>query len=72
VLECSVTYLLGLASDPAAWQPDSPLGARPASPVRPAAAAADPGPARRSWILGPDVPEIAPRSDARRAGRAPT
>jgi transcriptional regulator with XRE-family HTH domain len=25
VLDCTVTYLLGLAADPAAWQPDLPL-----------------------------------------------
>jgi transcriptional regulator with XRE-family HTH domain len=43
VLDCSVTYLLGLTADPRSWQPDQPLRTDHAA-------------ARTSWILGPDVP----------------
>jgi len=50
-LDCSVTYLLGLTSDPHSWQPDDLVVDVPAA-VRPAS---------RSWILGPDVP-VAPIS----------
>jgi transcriptional regulator with XRE-family HTH domain len=59
-LECTVTYLLGLTADPRRWEPDK---AAPEAAKAPAGAAA-PGaaapvtPARRSWILGPDVPDI--------------
>ena len=85
-LDCTVTYLLGLATDPHRWTPDEPATTHPpeaassrssqgqdvhrassrsprpgsgpaATPPRPA-----PGPAatppHRSWILGPDVPDI--------------
>ncbi len=65
-LDCTVTYLLGLTTDPRRWQPDSQPGEKPGNqpgerpgvppqPRRPAAS----GPvraSRRSWILGPDVP----------------
>ncbi len=49
VLECTVTYLLGLTDDPLSWEPDQPRGPAPARPTAPA-------PARETWILGPDVP----------------
>jgi transcriptional regulator with XRE-family HTH domain len=65
VLDCSITYLLGLTADPTAWQPDRPLGAD-------SAAGTGLGSARGSWILGPDVPESTPRSAARTKSRAPT
>lgn len=62
-LDCTVTYLIGLTEDPRSWQPDAPgaLAAYPAaSPpeARHPARTTRPDPARRSWILGPDVPDI--------------
>ncbi len=66
-LHCTVSYLLGLTADPDRWEPDDP---RPEPPggVRPEpsggraglGANGTPGratPSRRSWILGPDVPD---------------
>ncbi|MBR7827043.1 helix-turn-helix transcriptional regulator [Actinospica sp. MGRD01-02] len=50
VLDCSITYLLGLTADPSCWQPDQPP--RPESGSC-ASSAAD----RCSWILGPDIPD---------------
>jgi hypothetical protein len=47
VLDCTVTYLLGLTDDPSSWEPTQP--GRPAS-TPPA------GPAAGNWILGPDLP----------------
>lgn len=52
-LDCTVTYLIGLATDPHSWSPDQ--RARPAEqvhaqPERPAARAHVPG------VLGPEVP----------------
>lgn len=35
VLECTVTYLLGLTDDPDTWQPDGPLAQRSAPPTGP-------------------------------------
>jgi transcriptional regulator with XRE-family HTH domain len=73
VLDCSITYLLGLTADPSAWQPDRPLddSSDPESsdPLRPAPSTADADPVSSpcSWILGPDVPAVAPRSGALRA-----
>ena len=68
-LECTVSYLLGLTADPARWEPDD---ARPPADVRPLRERAEPdangrpgraaAPPRRSWILGPDVPDAAPPS----------
>ena len=68
-LDCTVTYLIGLTADPRRWQPDAP--GRPAvpSPAVPperahhparkaqGAQGSRPEPARRNWILGPDVPD---------------
>jgi transcriptional regulator with XRE-family HTH domain len=66
-LECTVSYLLGLTADPGRWEPDddlqSPAAARPGTGrVTPGASrgAHRVTPARRSWILGPDVPEASP------------
>ena len=81
-LDCTVTYLIGLTADPRSWQPDRP--GRPAvpspavpperahHPVRKARSAqeARPDPARRSWILGPDVPGM-PGSPGTRDRQAP-
>lgn len=76
-LDCTVTYLIGLAADPRSWHPDqSPEAAfpprapdaaaqkpsQPSQPSQPAAAA------RRSWILGPDVPDL--RSEGYEFGSA--
>jgi transcriptional regulator with XRE-family HTH domain len=47
-LGCSITYLLGLASDPAAWHPD---GQAPSPQSH-----EDRAPERIPGILGPDVP----------------
>jgi transcriptional regulator with XRE-family HTH domain len=57
VLECSVTYLLGLTDEPSRWRPDRGVGAVH-DPVTapPAAELAPPVPAGRPWILGPEVP----------------
>jgi transcriptional regulator with XRE-family HTH domain len=59
-LECTVSYLLGLTADPHRWPPDDlpdPADARaPGGP----ASNGTPGrsvPPRRSWILGPDLPD---------------
>jgi hypothetical protein len=50
VLDCSVTYLLGLTAEPLRWEPDEPLATEPGHPVS----------ARRNWILGPGPPLGAP------------
>ncbi len=68
-LDCTVTYLIGLTADPRSWQPDKPPGtARIPDPPRSRRPAGhDPVlPSRRSWILGPDVPDI-PGSSGTRA-----
>lgn len=61
-LDCTVTYLIGLTADPRRWQPDKPSGTAnaPDAPPRPRRPAVrDPvHPSGRSWILGPDVPDI--------------
>lgn len=77
-LDCTVTYLLGLAADPHRWTPDEPGTTRPTEPALSASSRSSqgqdvhrassrsprpaPGPAatppHRSWILGPDVPDI--------------
>ena len=59
-LECTVSYLLGLAADPGRWEPDA---VRPPASARPTGERAEPdangraAPPRRSWILGPDLPD---------------
>jgi transcriptional regulator with XRE-family HTH domain len=66
-LHCTVSYLLGLTADPDRWEPDD---SRPEAPgairPEPSGGRAGPGtngtpgratPPRRSWILGPDVPD---------------
>ena len=50
VLDCTVTYLLGLTADPLHWAPDEPVAAD-AGPSAPAPAG------HGSWILGPDIPD---------------
>ena len=75
-LDCTVTYLIGLATDPRSWQPDRPECAAPsqapgasktpdvphqASPPGPPGPPGSPAasdPPHRSWILGPDVPDL--------------
>jgi transcriptional regulator with XRE-family HTH domain len=55
-LDCTVTYLLGLAADPRSWRPDQSAWVRPDE--RPQAAADRPAPERSlaSGVLGPDIP----------------
>lgn len=59
-LECTITYLLGLSSNAAAWLPDdrSPAPTEPAERrAAPTASAEQAAPAAgRVGILGPDVP----------------
>ena len=61
-LDCTVTYMIGLTADPRSWYPDNPPGTAriPDAPPRSRRPAVrDPvHPSRRSWILGPDVPDI--------------
>jgi transcriptional regulator with XRE-family HTH domain len=63
-LDCTVTYLIGLAADPRNWQPDRqetvtppppPPGSRETLARQPRSPGAS-GPPHRSWILGPDLP----------------
>ena len=72
-LECTVSYLLGLAADPDRWEPDD---VPPPASVRPPGERAEPdangraAPPRRSWILGPDLPDVAsPSPLSPRGGR---
>jgi transcriptional regulator with XRE-family HTH domain len=53
-LDCTVSYLLGLTTEPTRWAPDD-LDIASGESVN----AARPGSSRRraSWILGPDVPD---------------
>ena len=65
-LHCTVSYLLGLTADPDRWEPDDP---RPEPGPPGGHANGSPGraaPAPRSWILGPDVPDISSLLDPRR------
>lgn len=64
-LECTVSYLLGLTADPDRWTPDNPA-AQTSAPTSPRPERNAPGtngspggatPPRRSWILGPDLPD---------------
>lgn len=66
-LHCTVSYLLGLTADPDRWEPDDPapeaeprpgLSGGRASPGMDGAHPGRPVPPPRSWILGPDVPDI--------------
>jgi transcriptional regulator with XRE-family HTH domain len=56
-LECTVSYLLGLTADPDRWPPDDLR--EPAERPPPGANGSRGGatPPRRSWILGPDLPD---------------
>lgn len=66
-LDCTVTYLIGLTADPHRWQPDPsqrrPPAVRDAHDAHDAAAA--PASSHRSWILGPDVPDMSAEHRAR-------
>jgi transcriptional regulator with XRE-family HTH domain len=60
-LDCSVTYLVGLTTDPERWEPDAPFGATggpgavPVAVETPEADGTGAGPATpHHWILGPD------------------
>lgn len=49
-LDCTVSYLLGLTSDPTRWTPDGVARTEPSS-------SAGPAPSEPcTWILGPNVP----------------
>lgn len=52
-LECTVTYLLGMTTDPMSWEPDR-AGIAVRDVPKPAVA---PVSDSSSWILGPDVPQ---------------
>jgi transcriptional regulator with XRE-family HTH domain len=62
-LDCTVSYLLGLTTDPNSWTPDRVASTEPAPTT-----AADPPAPRCSWILGPNPPDV-PSRRARPAGR---
>jgi transcriptional regulator with XRE-family HTH domain len=61
-LDCTVTYLLGLTSNPMRWAPDDvrvPITVDITAPL--------PIPAEHaSWILGPDIPERRTRDSRER------
>ncbi len=53
VLDCTITYLIGLTDDPQSWQPDEKSAAPQRDPAR-----HDEAPIRQSsCILGADVPD---------------
>lgn len=56
VLDCSVTWLLGLTEDPGSWSPDTAAYPRPEA-APPVAVGSVRAAAPRSWILGPLPPE---------------
>ncbi len=65
-LDCTTTYLLGLTDDPRSWEPD-PVDGQPRAGLtagstngdRPEATPPSPRSADgRSWILGPEVPDL--------------
>jgi hypothetical protein len=64
-LDCTVTYLLGLTDEPTCWTPDDVEVDVTVDLTGPAGTSANGG--RRSWILGPDVPD---RSGAQPSGRS--
>lgn len=52
-LDCTITYLLGLTTEPGQWAPDTVRG-----PVTVNIDASAPAPAEHgSWVLGPDIPD---------------
>ncbi|HEY0449960.1 hypothetical protein [Actinophytocola sp.] len=64
-LECTVTYLLGLAEDPHCWQPDHD-GRPPVRAVQPVLEEAG----RAAGVLGPEIPTgFAAPGRIRRRGR---
>ena len=66
-LGCSITYLLGLSSDPAAWHPDGHPAPRQSQEDRPPERANGSG----VGILGPDVPTGFAARSRRRADPGP-
>ena len=68
-LDCTVTYLLGLTTDPKRWTPDSMSVAVTVDVTAPLATACE----HPSWILGPEVPDLrAPAFDPPDRAAAPT
>ena len=55
VLDCTVTYLIGLTDDPQSWLPDRKAAAL--RPQRDAARRDEAPPRRESCILGANIPE---------------
>jgi transcriptional regulator with XRE-family HTH domain len=53
-LDCTITYLLGLTDSPRRWAPDDPATRIDDTGNRTSSAGSR---GRRSWILGPDIPE---------------
>jgi transcriptional regulator with XRE-family HTH domain len=70
VLGCTTTYLLGLTSDPLAWQPGGGHTRRPDAAARPADDRAVSLPGRPGGVLGANVPRgfAAPVGERRRPG----
>jgi transcriptional regulator with XRE-family HTH domain len=65
-LDCTITYLVGLAADPTRWDPDVPLTSSTGD-RRASAMPAQLPIANHNWILGPDPPPwAAPRITADR------
>jgi transcriptional regulator with XRE-family HTH domain len=71
-LDCTVTYLLGLTSDPRSWVPDERfVDVTVQLTARLDHAPLDGDGGRPSWILGPDVPDLhGPESTAPQAPAA--
>jgi transcriptional regulator with XRE-family HTH domain len=60
VLDCTVTYLVGMTDDPHSWEPDPELATpypQSQPPPRPAARASEVPVRRESCILGADIPD---------------
>jgi hypothetical protein len=55
-LDCSVTYLLGLTSDPMEWRPGNHPAPGPAPQRSPVSTTTTPARMASGGILGPDVP----------------
>lgn len=60
-LDCTVSYLLGLTTDPGRWTPDGVGQAEPPAPRTGEVTERD----RCSWILGPNPADVPPRRRAR-------
>lgn len=57
-LDCTVTYLLGLTSEPKRWVPDNLSVPVTIDVTAPLDAPLDPQCGHPSWILGPEVPDL--------------